>query len=59
MLAGMIVVQTSAGVLLHFDTLGYVLICTTLVSLTLMYFIDRRVSGAQAGAAAVMGASAP
>jgi predicted MFS family arabinose efflux permease len=59
MLAGMIVVQTSAGVLLHFDTLGYVLICTTLVSLTLMYFIDRRVSGAQAGAAAVMGTSAP
>jgi len=22
---------------LHFDTLGYVLVCTTLVSLTLMY----------------------
>ncbi len=59
MVAGMIVVQTSAGVLLHFDTLGYVLICTTLVSLTLMYFIDRRVSGAHAAAAAVMGASAP
>lgn len=59
MVAGMIVVQTSAGVLLHFDTLGYVLICTTLVSLTLMYFIDRRVSGARAAAAAVLGTSAP
>ena len=33
MIAGMIVVQTSAGALLHFDTLGYVLMCTTLVSL--------------------------
>jgi predicted MFS family arabinose efflux permease len=43
MLAGMIVVQTPAGTLLHFDALGYVLICTTLISLTLMYFIDRRV----------------
>ena len=59
MLAGMIVVQTSAGELLHFDTLGYVLICTTLVSLTLMYFIDRRVGGGRAAAAAVLGTSAP
>ncbi|HEY3849462.1 MAG TPA: MFS transporter [Steroidobacteraceae bacterium] len=59
MLAGMIVVQTSAGVLLHFDTLGYILICTTLVTLTLMYFIDRRVGGARAAAAAVLGTSAP
>jgi predicted MFS family arabinose efflux permease len=59
MLAGMIVVQTSAGVLLHFDTLGYVLICTTLVSLTLMYFIDRRVGGARPATAAVLGAPTP
>jgi predicted MFS family arabinose efflux permease len=59
MLAGMIVVQTSAGVLLHFDTLGYILICTTLVSLTLMYFIDRRVRGAQPAAAAALEGSAP
>lgn len=59
MLAGMIVVQTSAGVLLHFDTLGYILIGTTLITLTLMYFIDQRVSEARAAAAAVLGASAP
>jgi len=58
-LAGMIVVQTSSGVLLHFDTLGYVLICTTLISLTLMYFIDRRVRGARSAAGPVLEASAP
>jgi predicted MFS family arabinose efflux permease len=46
MLAGMIVAQTSAGTLLHFDILGYVLICTTLVSLTLMYFINRQIGSA-------------
>jgi RNA polymerase sigma factor (sigma-70 family) len=28
---------------LHFDTLGYVLVCTTLVSLTFMYVIDRTI----------------
>lgn len=43
MLAGMIVVQTSAGTLLHFDILGYLLMGTTLVSLSLMYLINRRV----------------
>jgi len=43
-IAGLIVVQAPEGTLLHFDTLGYVLVCTTLVSLTLMYFINRRVS---------------
>ena len=43
-IAGLIVVQAPEGTLLRFDTLGYVLVCTTLVSLTLMYFINRRVS---------------
>ena len=52
MLAGMIVVQTSAGTLLHFDTLGYLLMGTTLVSLCLMYLINRRVGAAQAVRAA-------
>jgi hypothetical protein len=33
------------GELLHFDTLGYVLVCTTMISLTLMYFIDRKIGG--------------
>ena len=43
--AGLIVVQTPAGPLLHFDTVGYVLVCTTLLSLALMYLIDLRIQG--------------
>jgi hypothetical protein len=43
--AGLIVVQTPEGLLQHFDTLGYVLVCTTLLSLALMYLIDRRIKG--------------
>lgn len=56
MLAGMIVVQTSSGTLLHFDILGYVLMCTTLVSLLLMYFINRRVAAAPRARAASLSA---
>lgn len=48
--AGLIVVQTPDGPLLHFDTLGYVLVCTTLVSLGLMYLIDRRIKGMSSAA---------
>jgi predicted MFS family arabinose efflux permease len=47
--AGLVVVQTPSGNLLHFDTLGYVLVCTTLITLTLMYFIDRTISGGRSG----------
>jgi predicted MFS family arabinose efflux permease len=50
--AGLIVVQTPGGPLLHFDTVGYVLVCSTLASLTMMYFIDRRVHGMSAEPAA-------
>jgi predicted MFS family arabinose efflux permease len=52
---GLIVVQTPAGLLLHFDTLGYVLVCTTLLTLAMMYLIDRRIRGA----AATVAISAP
>jgi len=52
----MIVVQTSSGTLLHFDILGYVLMCTTLVSLLLMYFINRRVAAAPRARAASLSA---
>jgi predicted MFS family arabinose efflux permease len=45
MIAGMIVVQVPGGPLLHYDTLGYILVCTTLISLTLMYLIDRKIAG--------------
>jgi predicted MFS family arabinose efflux permease len=41
--AGLIVAQDPQGVLLHFDTLGYVLVCTTLVTLTLMYRIQGKI----------------
>jgi predicted MFS family arabinose efflux permease len=47
--AGLIVVQTPAGDLLHIDTLGYVLIFTTLISLGLMYLINRKIGGIKPG----------
>jgi hypothetical protein len=31
------------GYVLHFDILGYLVVCTTLVSLTLMYGVDRTI----------------
>jgi predicted MFS family arabinose efflux permease len=52
-IAGLIVVQNPRGGLLHFDILGYVLVCTTLLSLMLMYLIDRKLSGARPAAALV------
>jgi hypothetical protein len=51
--AGLIVVQTPAGYLLHFDTLGYVLVGTTLLSLALMYLIDRKIRGTRSASAPV------
>jgi predicted MFS family arabinose efflux permease len=56
--AGLIVVQTPEGSLLHFDTVGYVLVCTTLASLTMMYFINRRVHGMSTEPAAAEEAAA-
>lgn len=48
MLGGMLVKEMDGGRLLHFDVLGDVLVCTTLVSFVLMYFVNRRVMGAAA-----------
>jgi predicted MFS family arabinose efflux permease len=45
-IAGAVVVQSPAGDLLHFDWLGYIVIATTLLSLGLMYFIQRAVAEA-------------
>jgi predicted MFS family arabinose efflux permease len=42
-IAGLVVVQAPGGELLHFDTLGYFLVCTTVISLTMMYFIEQRI----------------
>jgi predicted MFS family arabinose efflux permease len=50
-IAGLIVVQVPGGPLLHFDTLGYILVCTTLISLALMYLINRKIAGMQPTAA--------
>ena len=47
-LAGLIVAEDSAGRLLHFEMLGYVLVATTLATLTMMYFINRNVGGTSA-----------
>lgn len=49
--SGMIVVQQANGALVHFDVVGYVLVCTTLITLTMMYFINRKIGGARPGAA--------
>jgi predicted MFS family arabinose efflux permease len=43
-LAGMIVFEGTDGVLLHFDRVGYVLVGTTLLTLSMMYFINRKIS---------------
>jgi predicted MFS family arabinose efflux permease len=51
--AGLIVVQSPQGDLLHFDTLGYVLVGTTVVSLALMYLIDRKIGGTRPTSAPV------
>jgi predicted MFS family arabinose efflux permease len=52
-IAGLIVVQNPGGILLHFDILGYLLVCTTLMSLALMYLIDRKIGGLRPAAALV------
>ncbi len=49
-LSGMIVVEGADGVLVYFDRVGYVLVGTTLLTLSMMYFINRRIGAARAGA---------
>jgi predicted MFS family arabinose efflux permease len=43
-LSGMIVVEGADGVLVYFDRVGYVLVGTTLLTLSMMYFINRRIA---------------
>lgn len=43
LVAGAVIVQQADGHLLRFDWLGYIVICTTLVSLVLMYLVHKRV----------------
>lgn len=50
-IAGFIVVEKSGGVLEHFDTLGYILVGTSLLSMWTMYRIHRAVPEAAPGPA--------
>jgi predicted MFS family arabinose efflux permease len=43
-LAGLVIAQSPGGDLQHFDRLGYIVIGTTLLSLALMYFIQKVVA---------------
>jgi predicted MFS family arabinose efflux permease len=49
-IAGLIVVESTGGILEHFDTLGYVVMATSAITLVMMFFIHRMVpeSGTQA-----------
>jgi hypothetical protein len=47
-IAGFIVVEAPSGELVHFDILGYVLVCTTAITLVMMYFIERKMMGERA-----------
>jgi multidrug resistance protein len=50
--AGTIVKETPSGALGHFDIVGYVLVASTLLTLVMMYFINRRVESPAALSAA-------
>ena len=43
-LSGMIVFEAPDGVIMHFDRVGYVLVGTTLLTLSMMYCINRRIN---------------
>jgi predicted MFS family arabinose efflux permease len=57
-LGGLIVTESSSGALQHFDTVGYMLVATTLITLVMMYFISLRVA-APATLASVAATPAP
>jgi predicted MFS family arabinose efflux permease len=52
--AGLIVVESRDGQLLHYDTLGYVVAITVAITIWLMWFVDRRVTRKLAKAAPVV-----
>ncbi|MBR1176702.1 MFS transporter [Bradyrhizobium sp. KB893862 SZCCT0404] len=43
-LAGAIIAQAADGSLIHFDRIGYVVVMTTLITLVMMYFVQRAVA---------------
>jgi predicted MFS family arabinose efflux permease len=54
MVSGLIVVQTPSGRLEHYDDLGYILICTTLITLSLIYVVNARIARSAAAAPAAL-----
>jgi predicted MFS family arabinose efflux permease len=48
-LSGSIVIESADGFLVHFDRVGYVLVGTTLLTLSMMFFINRRIGAARSG----------
>jgi predicted MFS family arabinose efflux permease len=46
-LSGMIIIEGADGVLVHFDRVGYVLVGTTLLTLSMMYLINRRIGAGE------------
>ena len=51
-ISGLVVKETPTGELLHYDTLGYVLVLTTTITLIMMYFINLKISAVQKADAA-------
>lgn len=43
-LAGAIIAQGADGALLHFDRIGYVVVATTIITLVMMYFVQKAVA---------------
>lgn len=58
-IAGMIVVQTASGELLHYDTLGYIVIGSMTVTIVMMYFVNRLVQRSQQEVAAEIAGAGP
>jgi len=46
-IAGMIVVQNSSGALVHYNTLGYVVVLSMMVAILLMYFLNNHIQKKQ------------
>jgi hypothetical protein len=43
-LGGLVVVRTPSGALRHYDTLGYVVVASMVIAVTLLYSINRDVT---------------
>jgi predicted MFS family arabinose efflux permease len=57
--AGLIVVQTKSGALQHYNTLGIVVIITMLITIVMMYFLDRYIKNKNAQKASLISKEEP